>query len=202
MVNPESPQTELETWATVELTSQELGSLVAFSLGMINLLAQPAEECDFEVDYYQAIAEHINDDNVNVLDQKIKLRAFAGADLDGWEYDPLPVWSARIHVDERLVALNGYSKAASLYRRSFIRLEPQLPTPIRVVRTHELRRRSEHRFYKPRNKAELELLRQNPNFNRTALIQSDRILIEGVLTALEETTEKAEYAEGEKKAEE
>jgi hypothetical protein len=195
MPHPESPQTELDTWAASELCSDELGSLVTFSVGMINLLAQPADEIPFQVDYYQAIAESLDDDSAT--ERIIKLRAFADPEIDDWEYAPLPAWSARIHLDERLVALSGYSKAASLYRRSFIRLEPLLPMPIRVVRTHELRRRSEHRFHKPRNETERNLLRQNPNFERTALVQSDRILIEGVLMALEETTDKAEYVEGE-----
>jgi len=179
---PPSPL-EVEDWAESELDPTEMGDLTANVVSNVDYLVRTAENSLDGAEYHREKIELCDDKGSPVT--TISLEAFVTSYADDWELAPLPAWNAKLRLDERLTRLDGYNKPATVFRRTYVNVEPLTEDPIRIVRTHELRRRSRQKFSRPKNRVEKHVLGKYQDFDRTKLRQQDRALIEGAFAALE-----------------
>ena len=182
---------EAEEWAGQELAPmEELQFVGDASRSVLDLIRHdPKSVIEPDDSLYTCFKQPIElcDDN-GAVDYSIKLEAIAFSWLHSFE-GPITTWQAKIHLDEKLETLAGYPKPASIIRRTYLRLTMMPEKPFLIVRTHELKRRSDHKFYKPKNDLERVALDRYTNFTRTHAQHQDAELLQAIFEAAKNNLE-------------
>jgi hypothetical protein len=176
-----APQTEVEAWSRAEIgPSDERWFLRKINRAVMDTFNRDCDQEEVAIRHTSGVLDE------NGLPASVIDLSYDGSLQPAPENEDTPfwAWTATLHIDEALKRLTGYPKPASVYRRTLVLVQSDVEPAFRIVRSHELKRRSQHKWARPKNAFERKRLSEFENFDRTALQRQDRTLIKAAISTL------------------